>query len=93
MHHPDVARAERQMASSLPRHVHPGTDLTHQASTIYSYHMSNDMVKTTVYLDEADVKSLRAMSKRRARPQAELIREAVHDLLERAHATEPPRTP
>jgi hypothetical protein len=24
---------------------------------------------------------------------SELVREAVHDLLERAHATEPPRTP
>jgi predicted transcriptional regulator len=36
------------------------------------------MVKTTVYLDDADVRSLRAMSKSRAKPQAELVREAIH---------------
>jgi hypothetical protein len=38
------------------------------------------MVKTTVYLDEKDARSLRALSKRRAKPQAELIREAIHAL-------------
>jgi predicted transcriptional regulator len=35
------------------------------------------MVKTTVYLDDETVRSLRAISKRRAKPQAELIREAL----------------
>ena len=37
------------------------------------------MVKTTVYLDDEDVRSLRAISKRRAMPQAQLIREAIHN--------------
>jgi len=35
------------------------------------------MVKTTVYLDEDIVRSLRVISERRSRPQAELIREAL----------------
>jgi predicted transcriptional regulator len=35
------------------------------------------MVKSTVYLDEDVVHSLRALSERRSRPQAELIREAL----------------
>ncbi len=35
------------------------------------------MVKTTVYLDHDVVLSLRAISKRTGRPQAEMIREAV----------------
>lgn len=36
------------------------------------------MVKTTVYLDDDTVRSLRVMSERCAKPQAELIREALH---------------
>jgi predicted transcriptional regulator len=35
------------------------------------------MVKTTVYLDEDIMHSLRALSERRFKPQAELIREAL----------------
>lgn len=35
------------------------------------------MVKTTVYLHDEEVRSLRQLSKRRAKPQAELIREAI----------------
>lgn len=35
------------------------------------------MVKTTVYLDEDVVQSLKALSERRSKPQAELIREAL----------------
>ncbi len=35
------------------------------------------MVKTTVYLDDETVRSLRVMSERRAKPQAQLIREAI----------------
>jgi hypothetical protein len=35
------------------------------------------MVKTTVYLDEGTVAALRAISKRSARPQARLIRDAL----------------
>jgi predicted DNA-binding protein len=37
------------------------------------------MVKTTVYLDEDVVDSLRALSERRSKPQAELIREALRN--------------
>ena len=47
------------------------------------------MVKTTVYLDEADAKKLRAISKRQAKPQAELIREAIHSFTSK----EPPPLP
>ena len=47
------------------------------------------MVKTTVYLDDDLVRSLRAISKRRAKPQAELIREAVRKLA----TSEPPPLP
>jgi predicted transcriptional regulator len=35
------------------------------------------MVKTTVYLDDDVVRSLRAIAKRRSKPQAQLIREAI----------------
>lgn len=35
------------------------------------------MVKTTVYLDDETVRSLRVLSKRRAKSQAHLIREAL----------------
>jgi len=35
------------------------------------------MVKTTVYLDEQIVAALRGISKRSAKPQAELIRDAL----------------
>jgi predicted transcriptional regulator len=35
------------------------------------------MVKTTVYLDEEIVAALKGMSKRSARPQAHLIRDAL----------------
>ena len=35
------------------------------------------MVKTTVYLDEDTARSLRVISERRSRSQAELIREAL----------------
>lgn len=35
------------------------------------------MVKTIVYLDEETVRRLRTMSRNRAKPEAELIREAL----------------
>jgi len=38
------------------------------------------MVKTTVYLDEETVAALKGISKRSAKSQAELIREALHAL-------------
>lgn len=41
------------------------------------------MVKTTVYLDEADAQFLRAMSERLVTPQAELIRQAIHSFTQK----------
>lgn len=37
------------------------------------------MVKTTVYLEDETVTALRGISKRTAKPQAELIREALRN--------------
>jgi predicted transcriptional regulator len=37
------------------------------------------MVKTTVYLEQEIADSLRALSKRRRKPQAQLIREALRE--------------
>jgi hypothetical protein len=48
------------------------------------------MVKTTVYLDEQTVAALRAISRRSAKPQAELIREALRSF---AHTGNPPPLP
>ena len=45
------------------------------------------MVKTTIYLDEDLARSLRAISRQRSRPQAELIREALRKF---AGAERPP---
>jgi hypothetical protein len=41
------------------------------------------MVKTSVYLDEEDAAQLRAWSRSTGRPQAELVREAIHRALAR----------
>lgn len=35
------------------------------------------MRKTTVYIDEGDLRAIRRLAKQRGRPEAELIREAV----------------
>ena len=48
------------------------------------------MVKTTVYLDEETVTALKGISKRSARPQAQLIREALRAF---ARAGNPPPLP
>jgi predicted transcriptional regulator len=45
------------------------------------------MVKTTVYLDEDLVVSLRDLSQRKRKPQAELIREAIRKF---ANSNPPP---
>ncbi len=47
------------------------------------------MVKTTVYLDDADVQALRTMSERLATPQAELIRRAIHSFTQKEAAPLP----
>ncbi len=45
-------------------------------SSIYGYHMSEN-AKTTIYLDEADYRRLKAMARAQGRPSAQLVREAV----------------
>ena len=58
-----------------------------------------DFHKVTITLPLDTLRDLRLLGLARRAQGAtstgvsELIREAVHDLLERAHATEPPRTP
>jgi hypothetical protein len=48
------------------------------------------MVKTTVYLEEETVAALRGISKRSAKPQAQLIREALRAF---TRAGNPPPVP
>lgn len=48
--------------------------------------------KTTVYLDAADYRRLRALAKAQGRSAAELIREAVAEYAERHAAARPPRS-
>lgn len=49
---------------------------------MYGYHMS-DSTKTTVYLDPADYRRLKALAKAQRRPAAELVREAVAEYARR----------
>lgn len=44
------------------------------------------MVKTTVYLDDEIVAALKGLSKRSAKPQAELIRDALRAFTSADHA-------
>jgi predicted transcriptional regulator len=44
------------------------------------------MVKTTVYLDDEIVAALRGMAKRSAKPQAQLIRDALYAYAKKDHA-------
>jgi hypothetical protein len=44
------------------------------------------MVKTTVYLDDEIVAALKGMSKRSAKPQAQLIRDALRAFARAGHA-------
>jgi hypothetical protein len=55
-----------------------------------AYGMLPGMEKTTVYLDPDIQRGLRAMSRARGRPQAELIREALARYLEQSAAPELP---
>ena len=58
-----------------------------------------DFQKVTITLPLDTLRELRLLGLARRAEGAkstgvsELVREAIHDLLERAHATEPPRTP
>jgi hypothetical protein len=51
--------------------------------TIYGYHMSKGKEKTTVYLDRAEHRRLKALAAAAERPTAELIREAVAEYVRR----------
>jgi hypothetical protein len=45
------------------------------------YGRLSDMVKTTVYLPDADVRALKAAARRRHQSEAELIREGIRRIL------------
>ncbi len=49
-------------------------------------------IKTTVYLDEGDYRRLKAIARRRKRPAAELIREAVASYARRLGRRSGPRS-
>ena len=61
--------------------------------------LRGDFHKVTITLPLDTLRDLRLLGLARRAEGAtstgvsELVREAIHDLLERAHATEPPRTP
>jgi len=52
----------------------------------------SDLVKTTLYLPEADYRRLKALAAREGRPTAELVREAVAEYARRRGAARPPRS-
>lgn len=54
--------------------------MTATGIAIYGYHMA---FKTTVYLDEADYRRLKAIAHAAGRPPAELVREAVSEYARR----------
>lgn len=58
-------------------------------SNIYGYHMSS---KTTIYLDEADYRRIKALARAQGRAAAELIREAVAEYAGRHVAPRMPRS-
>ncbi len=66
--------------AGLDRNAIKGFDRCHMASLEErgdSCYHSHGMVKTTVYLDEKTVAALKGISKRSAKPQAQLIRDAL----------------
>lgn len=59
--------------------------------SIYGYHMTTpEKEKTTVYLDAADHRRLKALAAIAGRPAAELIREAVAEYVRRHARRAPP---
>ena len=56
----------------------------HDGQPYMAYGTIADMQKTTVYLDPEVQRGLRALSRAQRRPQAELIREALAQYLDRA---------
>ncbi len=59
-----------------------------EPSTIYGNHMPT--TKTTVYLDTADYRRLKALAEGEGRSAAELVREAVSEYARRAPARRRP---
>jgi hypothetical protein len=57
--------------------------LTIRPRETYGGFMQRNVMKTTVYLVEADYKRLKAVARQQKRPAAELIREAVSDFARR----------
>lgn len=66
------------------------SDLTTHAHTIYGYHMTDDMVKTTVYLKPADYRRIQELARQKGLTAASLVREAVALY---AHQHAPPARP
>ena len=56
---------------------------------IYGYHMS-ESTKTTVYLDSADYRQLKAIARAKGKSAAELVREAVAQYAHRHHGAPTP---
>ena len=59
---------------------------------IYGNHMSGQVAKTTVYLDAADYRRLKALARAQDRPAAELVREAVAEYTARRAPRRLPRS-
>lgn len=56
--------------------------MTQRVWNIYGYHMSQ-VLKTTVYLDEADYRRIKSIALQQGRSPAALIREAVSEFATR----------
>jgi hypothetical protein len=52
----------------------------------------SDLLKTTLYLPEADYARLKALARREGRPAADLVREAVAEYARKRGATGLPRS-
>ncbi len=66
----------------LPGRAAADLDLDTKARDIYACHMS-EWTRTTVYLDAADYRRLKALARSEGRTTAELIREAVAEYTRR----------
>jgi predicted transcriptional regulator len=74
-----MAVAETALCPAVPA-IQIGVDITIYMA--YGCHMSLTE-KTTVYLDSADYRRLKALAEAESRPAAELIREAVSEYVRR----------
>lgn len=58
----------------------------------YVYHMSNPVLRTTVYLNADDYRRIKALAQAEGRTAAELVREAVAEYAARKDTPARPRT-